>query len=193
MLRQIVTPPESRALEGPLVFLGGPIEGAADWQSAAANRLALLAPSVHVANPRRELGPGEELSREQMDWESSYLTRAAADGVILFWLAAEQKRVPWRAYAQTARAQLFEWKVRHELQNARLVVGIEEGFKGARYIHRRFEQDLLGFPIHATLEDCCVAAATLATGEAPRAGSRDGDRAPHDPARQGGGAVRACG
>ena len=61
-----------------------------------------------------------------------------------------------------ARAQLFEFKARHELAGARLVLGVEENFAGGTYIRRRFEEETVGVPIFRTLEECCVAAAHLA-------------------------------
>ena len=159
---RVITPPNFGPVNGPLVYLAGPIEGAPDWQAEALVRLAGLDPSLNVANPRRELAPGEELASEQMDWETGYLRRAEEHGAILFWMAAEHERVPWRAYAQFARAQLFEYKARHELAGARIVLGIEENFAGGTYMRRRFEQEAVGVPLFRTLEECCVAAAHLA-------------------------------
>lgn len=169
MSRQVLTPGQYMPVEGPMIFLAGPMDGAVDWQQAAVDQLGELAPTVHVANPRRELGPGDELSTEQIDWETGFLRRAGNHGVILFWLAAEQQRVPWRAYAQTARAELFEWKARHELAGARLVLGIEEGFGGASYIRRRFEQEARDVPIFAGFDESCVAAAQMARAATPSA------------------------
>ena len=160
--RRVITPPNFGPVDGPLVYLAGPIEGAPDWQSEALERLLSLDPSLNVANPRRPLAAGEELASEQIDWETGYLRRAEQHGAILFWMAAERDHVPWRAYAQIARAQLFECKARHELAGARLVLGIEENFSGGTYIRRRFEQETVGVPVFRTLEECCVAAAHLA-------------------------------
>lgn len=157
-----ISPPHFGPVDGPLVYLAGPIEGAPDWQAEAVARLAALDPSLNVANPRRELAPGEELASEQIDWETGYLRRAEDNGAVLFWMAAERDHVPWRAYAQIARAQLFEYKARHELAGARVVVGIEENFSGGTYIRRRFEQETVGVPLFRSLEECCVAAAHLA-------------------------------
>ena len=160
--KRVVTPPSFGPVHGPLVYLAGPVEGAPDWQQEALVRLADLDPSLNVANPRRTLAPGEELASEQIDWEMGYLRRAEQHGAVLFWMAAEGERVPWRPYAQIARAQLFEYKARHELAGARVVLGIEENFSGGAYIRRRFEQEAVGVPLFRTLEECCVAAAHLA-------------------------------
>lgn len=160
--RQVITPPNYGPVEGPLVYLAGPVEGAVNWQSEALGRLGELDPGLAVANPRRDFAPGEELASEQIDWETGYLRRAGEQGAILFWMAAETERVPWRAYAQIARAQLFEAKARHELAGARVVLGIEENFAGGSYIRRRFETESVGIPSFRTLEECCVAAVHLA-------------------------------
>src|SRR5262245_33721694 len=110
----LITPPGYPNLAGPLVFLAGPIQGAPDWQSQAVSALAGLAPGLHVANPRRVYLPGQFEFDPQVDWETHHLRRAAADGVILFWAAKEVEHDCARAYAQTTRFELAEWKVRHE-------------------------------------------------------------------------------
>jgi hypothetical protein len=97
----------------------------------------------------------------QVDWETYYLRRAAERGVILFWLAREAFSVPDRCYGQTSRFELAEWKVRHERDAVRLVVGVEEGFSGARYIRHRFRQDCPAVPLVASLEEACRAAIEL--------------------------------
>jgi hypothetical protein len=79
----------------------------------------------------------------------------------LFWLAAEAEHDCTRSYAQTSRFELSEWKIRHERDGVRLVVGIEDGFSGARYILRRFGQDCPAVPIVRTLEDACELASKL--------------------------------
>lgn len=90
-----------------------------------------------------------------MDWETFHLRRAAVNGVIMFWLARELDHHPDRAYAQTSRFELAEWKLRHERDKVELVVGIEEGFSGARYIRRRISQDCPEVSLDMTLEETC--------------------------------------
>ncbi len=151
-------PPTTAPVSGPLVFLAGPIQGAPDWQAEAICLLAALAPILAVASPRHNYPAGEFSYAEQIDWETHHLRRAASHGVILFWLAREVTPVPGRAYAQTTRFELAEWKVRHERDGARLVVGIEDGFSGARYVRHRFAQDCPRVPVVDTLEAACAAA-----------------------------------
>lgn len=162
MSGQLITPPTYLEVSGPLIFLAGPIQGAPLWQTEAINLIQSLAPEIHIANPRREYLPGEFEYSVQVDWESHYLRRAAANGVILFWLAREAEHRCDRSYAQTTRFELAEWKVRHERDGVRLVVGIDEGFTGARYIRHRFGQDCPAVPITSTLAEACRAAVGLA-------------------------------
>lgn len=158
LLPTMITP-----IEGPVVFLAGPIQGAPYWQADAISWFAEHAPTISVASPRRPDRSGPFDYAAQVDWETYYLRRAAEGGVILFWLAREAEIVPGRAYAQTSRFELAEWKVRHERDRVRLVVGVEEGFSGARYIRHRFGQDCPQVPILPSLVEACAAASDLAS------------------------------
>ncbi|WP_439624322.1 hypothetical protein [Gemmata sp.] len=162
MPRLLIRPPDFPAIDGPLVFLAGPIQGAPDWQDEAGRLLGVLAPALHVASPRRSYLPGAFDYTAQVDWETHHLRRAAACGAILFWLAREAVPTPGRAYAQTTRFELAEWKVRQERDGVRLVVGIEAGFTGERYVRRRFAQDCPGAPLCESLEETCRRAADFA-------------------------------
>ncbi|WP_020469778.1 nucleoside 2-deoxyribosyltransferase domain-containing protein [Zavarzinella formosa] len=155
-------PPMIVPVDGPVVFLAGPIKGAPDWQAEATQWFADSAPGITVASPRRPRLPGEFDYAGQVDWETHFLRRAADNGVILFWLAREVVSIPGRAYAQTTRFELAEWKVRHERDGVRLVVGIEDGFTGERYIRHCFAQDCPRVPLVTTLPEACAAATMLA-------------------------------
>lgn len=157
----VLYPPTITPVEGPLVFLAGPIQGAPDWQADAIRWFAENAPTISVASPRRIDRTAAFDYAAQVDWETHHLRRAAERGVILFWLAGEAVSVPGRAYAQTSRFELAEWKVRHERDNVRLAVGIDDGFSGARYIRHRFGQDCPRVPVVSSLAAVCAAAAEL--------------------------------
>lgn len=146
MNKKLILPPNYlKKIDGPLIFLAGPIQGAWDWQEKAINIIQTIAPDICIASPRRDTQScpesdfPPEMYNEQVDWETYHLRKAGENGVVLFWLAKEFKHVCQRAYAQTSRFELGEWKVRHERDKARLVVGIEEGFTNAKYIKRRRE------------------------------------------------------
>jgi hypothetical protein len=160
----VLTPPVIVPVDGPLVFLAGPIQGAPDWQADAVRWFGERAPDVAIASPRRHYAPREFDYAAQVDWETHHLRQAAERGVILFWLARQAVAVPGRAYAQTTRFELAEWKVRHERDGARLVVGIEDGFSGERYVRRRFGQDCPRVPFAATLAEACALAAEMIAG-----------------------------
>ncbi len=162
----IHVPPKYKDIEGPLIFLAGPIQGAPDWQSEAIAHFKEIDPKLHIASPRRpRLGdPGEftdNLYNEQVDWEHHHLATAVSYGVVMFWLAAEVERHPGRAYAQTTRFELGEAVALNYLKGAPLVVGIEEGFSGARYIRRTLAAKTKVKPI-INLRDTCEAAAVQA-------------------------------
>ncbi len=73
----------------------------------------------------------------------------------------ESNKIPGRAYAQTSRIELGEWKVRHERDRVKMAIGIERGFSGERYIRRRFGQDCPDVPILSNLTDTCKAVLEL--------------------------------
>lgn len=76
-------------------------------------------------------------------------------------MAKEKDHICDRAYAQTTRAELFEWKMRHERDRANLVIGIEDGFSGAKYIKQKFSEDCPEVPIYDQLEHTCLKAVDL--------------------------------
>lgn len=92
---------------------------------------------------------------EQVKWESEYLRRAGENGVILFWLAKEHEKIEGRQYAQTTRHEIAEWMVKHQIFGSKIVVGIEEGFVGDRYIRHRLATDCPDVKIHSNLSDLC--------------------------------------
>lgn len=47
-------PPEIIELQGPTIFLAGPIQGALDWQTSATKIIQELSPKANIANPRRD-------------------------------------------------------------------------------------------------------------------------------------------
>lgn len=161
MENKILLPPKSKEISGPIIFLAGPIQGTEDWQEKAIAIIHHLKADLWIASPRRTYLPGTFIYDEQVDWETQYLRRAGANGVILFWLAKEKEHDHSRAFAQTSRFEIAEWKTRHERDGAKLVVGIEGGFSGARYIKQRFSQDCPDVPFCSTLEDTCKKAIEL--------------------------------
>lgn len=145
----LISPPDDPVVVGPVIFLAGPIQGALDWQAEAIRQIG---DRTHVANPRRREFPANAFD-EQVQWEGRWLHRAAQDGVILFWLAAEHEHRCDRAYAQTTRFELGEWTSAAANDfSIRVVVGCDEAFPGIQYIRQRLAEMFPGQPLHPTLE-----------------------------------------
>lgn len=164
MPKKLIIPPAYEEINGPIIFLAGPIQSAERWQDEAI-KIIHENSDIAIASPRR-LGEFEgdfsqEMYNEQVDWETFHLRKAGSNGAIIFWLAKEAKHKCDRAFAQTTRFELAEWKVRHERDNVNLVIGIEDGFTNARYIRRRFSQDCPKVKICSTLEKTCLEAIKL--------------------------------
>ena len=161
---KILIAPQDEEVEGPLVFLAGPIIDAEDWQSKAIEIIHKLRPDINIASPRRPVFDAGFVYNEQVDWETAYLNRAAKDGVILFWLSKEFKHDPNVSYAQSTRFELAEWKVKHERDGAKIALGIEEGFTGAEYIRCRFNENCPDIAIMDSLQKTCEKAVSLLAG-----------------------------
>ena len=165
----LIAPERKLGLAGPLVFLAGPT-WTGPWQAEATAILGRLDPTIHVANPRRPIRSDDDFGpaqyAEQVDWETEHLRRAGQHGVVLFWLAREHNHRCDRAYAQTTRFELAEWKEMHRRDGVKLAVGIEAGFTGARYIRHRFAQECPTVTIQDSLEATCRDAIALIRGPA---------------------------
>src|SRR5215510_12081501 len=96
----LILPPQYTPIEGTLIFLAGPIQGAPLWQQQAIGFLMEMAPDFHIACPRGSAIPGRFDYGNQVDWETHHLRLAGKQGAILFWLAREEFHFPERAYAQ---------------------------------------------------------------------------------------------
>lgn len=162
--RLLLQPPEIVKTDGPLIFLAGPIQGAPDWQTEAASIIHDINSSIIVASPRGDYSESAFIYEKQVDWETHFLRVAGRVGAIAFWLASQAEDTPGRAYAQTSRFELAEWKMRHEYEGAKLTIGIEEGFGNTRYIKRRFYQDCPDVMIADNLPEMCRNAIELASG-----------------------------
>ncbi len=153
----------NRENTSPIIFLAGPIQGATNWQQEAIETIHAIKPDIQIANPRREYLPGEFDYNKQVDWEKYHLHHAGRYGAIMFWLARETEHDCTRAFAQTTRWEVSEWKKNHEFYGTKLVVGIEEGYTGARYTRRRFAQDCPDVPVFDSLEETAIRATVEAS------------------------------
>ncbi len=171
----------------PLLYLGGPILGAPDWQYEACQMIERRVPDCFVATPRR-YGPQSVLwpSRaqgisdyfvRQVLWER-YFMRLAGDGTrlgcLIFWLCCEDPRRPrtdGNPYAMDTRGELGEWRATMKYcPRTRLVIGAEENFPGLDQIRANFN-DMLGyeFPIHSSLHETVEQALRIGHLGSPKA------------------------
>lgn len=175
----VLRPPDFYENHGPVVFLGGPIQGAPPWHKDAIDIIHDIDERIVIACPAKDYPPGEFVYEKQVDWETMYLNAAAygeyrkrriaqVAGGIMFWLAAQVEEIREegeefpRAYAQTTRQELGEWRnEKKHNDHIKMAVGIEKGFGNARYIRRRLEQDTPTVPILDNLEDTCRAITRL--------------------------------
>jgi hypothetical protein len=172
----VVRPLDYPEIEGPLLFLAGPIRSARDWQQDAIEQISALVPKLWVASPRRV--EGIELDAQldddeytaQVNWENHHRHLAANYGVTLFWLAREDRHICRRAFAQTTRYELPETVAWHRYEGARVVIGIEEGFSGARYIRRRVSE-YPGIALLDNLHETCLEAVSHAVAAGELAGT----------------------
>jgi len=153
-----------------VIFLAGPIQGAPDWQEEAINIIEteytkIKNPDYKIACPRRLSGIDKSKDFNynlQVDWETFYLNQAAENGVILFWLAKKIEYDLKRDFSQTSRFELGEWVTKHQQNNnIQIVVGIEPGFSGEKYIRKRLKKDCPLIPIFDDLHKTCIKAIAL--------------------------------
>ncbi len=107
----------------PIIFLGGPIRGAANWQDEAALKILKKYPEIFVISPRRGIRPeiekylvrGEEnhFSRQRA-WERHYLNLASKKGTIMFWLPKEVEHKCEKSYGAMTRMELGQWMTNYK-------------------------------------------------------------------------------
>lgn len=165
-----IIPPEFRPVQGLSVFLAGPIQGADWWHKDALTlfkeRYYLDIP-LTIASPRRYdeswNQPGQY--ENQVDWETCFLERSAANGVIMFWCSKEFEHNCSRAYAQTTRFEMGEWLRQSKLDKTPVVIGIEPGYTGEKYVrHRLNKPGYEHIPVTNTLEETVEASIFLLSG-----------------------------
>lgn len=104
------------------VFLGGPIQGAPDWQNSIPE-----IDGVEFINPKRSSIKDDFNYNEQVDWETKALR---ISDIALFWIPKEIESIPGRDYAQTTKIELMENLCRGKT----IILGIDEGVHTKRYL-----------------------------------------------------------
>lgn len=172
--RLFLQPPEIVELDPavPLIFLGGPIQGAPKWHYDAAGIIHDTNPDIVVASPRKEYAEGTFKYYPQVHWEHHYLGRGGYGvGTNLFYLPKQVEATPGRAYGQTSRVELGMWIMRCAVDpSINLVVGMPGEFGNERYLKEmiRLEAPTVSV-IEAgkhTLEQTCMVAIERALAKA---------------------------
>lgn len=162
-MSKVIVVPHYEEFQGPLIFLAGPIQGAADWQAEAIQLIREESPELNIATPRSP-PPWHGDFHAQTVWEHVHLERAARHGVIMFWLAKEHEHVCERAYAQTSRFELG-WKMQESIAGGNpLVVGFEPGFSNERYLRFTLCRKAPHVPLCSSLSETCRLAVRLCPG-----------------------------
>jgi len=151
---RVLYPPSglNRALSS--VFLAGPIQGAPEWQQYFIDKVKESYTDntvIQILNPRRtEFNKEKFVYEQQVDWETNSLNSA---DIIVFWLCNEVEHIEGRDYAQTSRFEIGEWvaKICECGSPKKIIIGIEDGFKGDRYI--KYRTSKFGIPIYNNLDD----------------------------------------
>lgn len=124
---------KGRKNENVFLFLGGPIQGAEDWQNKVCDDLSDINNLV-ITNPRRDNYDGFNLD-EQINWETEYLNKS---DILMFWIPKEKEVIEGRVYGQTTRFEVGEWVAKC---HKKIVIGIDNEFPMKKYIKKRLEND----------------------------------------------------
>jgi len=158
----LIRSPSQVEIDGPLIYLAGPISDTANWRADAVRYLTKIDPTIHVADPRGAR-PFRVDMAEQFEWERNHLRLAGTSGAILFWFPCPGPNADV-SYAVRSLLNLGEWATRAQ-ENRQLapivVVGIEAKFPGEVYLRRRLAEDFPRTLLCAGLRKACVAAVSL--------------------------------
>ena len=176
----IYSPPRRAPRGTRLIFLIGPIQGAADWQGDAATIIGKKAPGIVIASPRSGMWePGLAKSEKarlfniQREWEWDHIELAIEEGCALVYLDQEAEYIPGRSFAQTSRIEFslilgwltggkgspfrpFKGQGVTAPPVRRIVFGAHPKFSGRRYLADLLESHR--FVLHGTLDATCEAA-----------------------------------
>ncbi len=159
----IIPPHQIKQPDNPVVFLAGPVQGAHDWQRAAANHLIDAGAEASIISPRGlpELykEPSPWLNNElQTPWEKHHLRLARDKGVLAMWMAEQVYETPGRAYAQTSRIELGRiagW-LDYNSPNIKLVFGISPEYIGGNQTYMEQVCNEFNIPVQRRLDEWCA-------------------------------------
>ena len=159
---RLMTPPRLTGVDEslPVVFIGGPVEGAPDFQTPLARRLIAATDDVFVASPRLARGYERPSTDKLLLWHQANLGRAAFNGVTAFWFAARDSRIPNESGEKYAHAAAFDflWAIgqREQTPGTKVELGIHLDYhaSGARsepFLRRLAQQANL--VVHTSIDD----------------------------------------
>ena len=170
---------EAWSLKDSLIFLGGPIRHAPEWQLEAI-KLLRKSTETRIACPRRpHFGTKEECESvgalwqlydnfQRTDWELNHLDYARQNGVVMFFLAKPISHDCNYPYAQTTRVEMgFMLGKNASCGIGNVVIGIEEGFPGSEYIEYLVSSDRVNLGkggLFWGLEEACKATIDIVEG-----------------------------
>jgi hypothetical protein len=175
--------------ETPLIFLEGPVQGAANWQTPFAHSLLEAVPGIAVASPRalpeheanfESLDPTIKARTSDKQVAYEFLARRLAFnfGAIVLWYAAQDPGVRYpegRPYAKTSEKETGEvWGYLAAHPDYPFAFGVDPGYKAGThnsmgYIRRN--NALMDIAEHTTL-DALFDATVKAAEQAKALGSR---------------------
>jgi calcineurin-like phosphoesterase family protein len=135
-MMKFLTPPneyKGKKNENIIIFLAGPIQGAADWQKDIYKDLSKYE-NILIVSPRRETPPKNFDYTEQVEFETKYLELS---DIIVFWVPKQANEKIDRVYGQTTRIEMGEWFCKSN--NKKIIVGIDDSFPSKRYLKYKLE------------------------------------------------------
>ena len=159
-------------IEGPLIFLAGPIISAPNWQDEAVRLILSQDSAITIASPRWEvsdaikndvLAGNDTYFTRSRAWERHYLDIASKTGAIMFWLPGEVEHKCDKVYGAMTRLELGQWMEHYRADNSvRLCIGSDGKFSELRIIKHDLSLDAPDKEIKSTLEETCSEAIRLA-------------------------------
>lgn len=128
----VLKPCTYEEVQGPLVFIEGPISGARDYHSQAIGFIRRKNPSINIVSPRSDPGT-PDMGLAASDWEHYFIEKALKlkNGVVFVCLVLPNRLLFWewlkvlctmgisRPYAQTTRFELGEAVTFHRIMAER--------------------------------------------------------------------------
>jgi hypothetical protein len=158
--------------EDKVIFLGGPIRGAPNWQDDAILFLLSLNSNLTIISPRRgvrdKIAPyiavgDESYFSRQRAWERHYLDIASKKGAIMFWLPGEEKHDCKKSYGAGTRLELGEWMTNYKHdKKVGFCIGSDGNFSELRTIEYDLSLDAPDKVIRKTMIETCLEALSIA-------------------------------